>query len=145
MAGSFFTVGRDGQLVILHPFLPAGRVDAMLMTGFDAKPNSVTIKSVGLDGKHREDHLPGNYTVTITFDRNSSALGDFQSTLDAAKRRAAAVPTGTIYQYVNELDGSVSTYVFSEVTFQVTDLGNFKGDDKVTQTLMASAVERRRV
>jgi hypothetical protein len=145
MAGSFFTVGRDMQVFIQHPLLAnSSKLDATL-TGFDAKPNPVTIKGVGLDGKHREDHLPGNYTLTFSYDRGGSALDDFQSALDLAKRRSAAVPTGTIYQYINELDGSVSTYAFSEVTFQVTEIGNYKGDDKVTQTMMASAVERRRV
>jgi hypothetical protein len=92
-----------------------------------------------------EDHLPGNYSLTFSNDRSNSILDDFQSTLDIAKRSGVAVPTGTVYQYIRELDGSTSTYQFNEVTFQVTELGNFKGDDKVTQTLMASATERRRV
>lgn len=139
MAGSFFTVGRDAQIVILHPLLATGRLDTAI-TGFDVKPNPVTLKSVGLDGKHREDHLPGNYTVTINYDRMDSTLGNFQSALDIAKRRSAAVPTGTVFLYVNELDGSTSTFTGTEATFQVTELGNFKGDDMVKQTMMASCV-----
>jgi len=50
-----------------------------------------------------------------------------------------------LYQYVNEPDGSTSTYQFNGAVFKLTSAGQYKGDAAVTQRLDFYASGRVRV
>jgi hypothetical protein len=46
----------------------------------------------------------------FTLDRGSSAADDFIAEIEAANLAGTSIGAGTLYRYVNELDGSTSTY-----------------------------------
>jgi hypothetical protein len=51
----------------------------------------------------------------------------------------------TMYQYVTETDGSVSTYQYDGAVFRLANAGIWKGDAAVKQKLEFYAARRRRV
>jgi hypothetical protein len=50
-----------------------------------------------------------------------------------------------MYQYITELDGSVSTYQFDGVVFKLSNAGTWKGDASVKQKLDFYASRKRRI
>lgn len=78
-------------------------------------------------------------------DRGSSAVDDFIAQIEQAYLAGQSISAGTLYQYVNEPDGSISTYQFNGVVFKLTSAGVYKGDAAVTQKLDFYASARVRV
>jgi hypothetical protein len=54
-------------------------------------------------------------------------------------------PTGALYQYVSEPDGSTSTYQYDQVVFKLAQSGQWRGDQSVKQRLEFFAARRRRI
>jgi hypothetical protein len=78
-------------------------------------------------------------------DRGSSAADDFIATIEQAYLAGQPIGAGTLYQYVNEPDGSSSTYQFGGVVFKLSSAGAYRGDDAVAQKLEFYASNRRRL
>lgn len=55
------------------------------------------------------------------------------------------MPTSTVYQYIAEVDGSVSTFQYSDVVFRLANAGSWRGDAPVRQRLEFFASFRTRV
>ena len=53
--------------------------------------------------------------------------------------------SGTLYQYVTEADGSVTTFQFDGAVFKMTSAGQWKGDSAVRQKLDFFASRRKRI
>jgi len=86
--------------------------------------------------------LPKGWSGVFTLDRGSSAADDFIAAIEAAYLAGTAIGAGTLYQYVNEPDGSTSTYQFSGVVFKLTSAGAYRGDAPVAQKLSFYASSR---
>jgi hypothetical protein len=141
-----FNVGRDVQVIVLHPFaLNGGRLDLRTVTAFESKPNPKMIEVNGLDGVDRTAMIPGKYDGSVSLDRGNSELDDFQAVLDDAYYRGANVPYGTIYEYIREVDGSQSTYLYENCTLHATQLGTKQSDSVIKQVLSFTASRRRRI
>ena len=52
---------------------------------------------------------------------------------------------GTLYQYVQESDGSVSTYQYEGAVFKMASSGQWRGDAAVKQKLEFFAGRRKRI
>ncbi|MDT8871929.1 hypothetical protein RAA17_14355 [Komagataeibacter rhaeticus] len=52
---------------------------------------------------------------------------------------------GSIYQYVTECDGTLSTYEFIGASLQLSDAGRYQSETLVTQTITFTARARSRV
>jgi hypothetical protein len=50
-----------------------------------------------------------------------------------------------MYTYVNEVDGSVSTYQYDEVSITLSDAGSASADAPLKQTIAWMARRRRKV
>jgi hypothetical protein len=50
-----------------------------------------------------------------------------------------------MYQYITEVDSSVSTYQFDGVVFKLASAGAWKGDASVKQKLEFYATRKRRI
>ncbi|WP_297370436.1 hypothetical protein [Acidocella sp.] len=137
-----FNVGSDCQLVVMGP---SGRVDLSYVTGFDASQITLPVRVDRLDGVQLGAELPKGWTGSFTLERGSSAVDDFIAGIEAAYQSGRAIGAGTIYQYVNEPDGSVSTYQFSGAVFKLSSAGGYRGDAPVTQKLEFFASSRVRV
>lgn len=65
-------------------------------------------------------------------------------TLEAMFWNGQRLPTGQLYQYLNEVDGSVSTYLFEGVTVNLRSAGTFHQEQTVKQTVEFFACRRVR-
>ena len=137
-----FSVGSDCQIVVMGPF---GRVDLAHVTGFEARQITAMVRVDRLDGVQLGAELPKGWSGSFSLDRGSSAADDFIAQLEQAYFSGQSINAGTLYQYVNEPDGSTSTYQFNGAVFKLTSAGIYKGDAAVTQRLDFYASGRTRV
>jgi hypothetical protein len=137
-----FSVGSDCQLVVIGPF---GRVDLAHVIGFEVSQITRPIRVDRLDGVQLGAELPKGWSGNFALDRGSSAADDFIATIEQAYLAGQPIGAGTLYQYVNEPDGSSSTYQFSGVVFKLSSAGTYRGDEAVAQKLEFYASSRRRL
>ena len=137
-----FSVGSDCQIVVMGPF---GRVDLSHVTGFEASQVTLPLRVDRLDGVQLGAELPKGWNGSFMLDRGSSAADDFIAQIEAAYLNRQSINGGTLYQYVNEPDGSTSTYQFNNAVFKLASAGLYKGDATVTQRLDFFASSRTKV
>jgi hypothetical protein len=137
MPSTAFSVGRDCQLVVMGPF---GRLDLTHVRQLTAP-----IRVDRIDGSQLAAELPKGWDGHFELERGSSAVDDFIARTEQAYVSGSAVPTGTLYQYVSEVDGSTSTYQYDQVVFKLTQAGQWRGDQSVKQRLDFFAARRKRV
>ncbi len=137
-----FSVGSDCQLVVMGPF---GRVDLAHVTSFEAQQVTMPVRVDRLDGVQLGAELPKGWNGVFLLDRGSSAADDFIAVIEQAYFAGRPIGAGTLYQYVNEPDGSTSTFQFSGVVFKLSSAGAYKGDAAVAQKLEFYASSRQRV
>jgi hypothetical protein len=142
MPSNTFSVGRDCQLVVMGPF---GRVDLTHVTGFDSRQVTSAIRIDRIDGVLLAAELPKGWEGTFELERGSSTADDFVARLEASYLSGAPITPGTLYQYVQETDGSTSTYQYNSVVFKFAQAGSWRGDQSVKQRLEFFAATRTRV
>lgn len=142
MTSSAFSVGRDCQLVVMGPF---GRIDLTHVTGFESHQLTTPIRIDRIDGTQLGAELPKGWEGSFELERGGSSVDDFIAKTEAAYLAGTAVPTGTLYQYVQEVDGSTSTYQYNGVVFKLVQAGTWRGDQSVKQKLDFFATTRVRV
>jgi hypothetical protein len=142
MALTTFSIGRDTQLVIMGP---AGRVDISHVVGFESRQITTPVRVSRIDGTQLGTELPKGWEGTFEVERGNSVLDDFIAGLEQDYYAGRPISPGSMYQYVTESDGSVSTYQFDSVVFKLTSAGNWKGDASVKQKLEFFATQRRRI
>ena len=142
MALTAFSIGRDTQLVVMGP---NGRVDLSHVTGFESRQITNPIRVSRLDGTQLAAELPKGWEGTFDVERGTSALDDFISVLEQNYYNGASVSSGTMYQYITEVDSSISTYQFDGVVFKLASAGTWKGDSSVKQKLEFYATRKRRI
>jgi hypothetical protein len=137
-----FSIGRDTQIVLMGP---SGRIDLNHVTGFESRQITSPVRISRLDGTQIGAEIPKGWEGSFEVERGDSALEDFVSTLEQNFYNGVSLSPGTLYQYVTEVDGSVSTYEFDGVVFKLTSAGIWKGDSSVKQKLEFFAARRRRI
>ncbi len=142
MALTTFSIGRDTQLVVMGP---AGRVDLSHVTSFESRQITHSLRVNRIDGSQLGAELPRGWEGNFEIERGTSVLDDFISTLEQQFFDGGAPQVSTMYQYVTETDGSVSTYQYDGVVFKLANAGTWKGDAAVKQKLEFFATRRRRV
>jgi hypothetical protein len=142
MAATQFSIGRDCQLVVIGP---AGRVDLSYVTAFESRQVTQPIRVDRLDGVQMATELPKGWEGSFEVERGSSAVDDFIAAAEAAYRNTGSLPYGMLYQYVNEPDGSTSTYQYGGVVFRLSSAGTWRGDSSVKQKLEFFGASRVRL
>lgn len=142
MALTAFSIGRDTQLVVMGP---NGRVDLSHVTGFESRQITNPIRVSRLDGTQLAAELPKGWEGSFDVERGTSVLDDFISDVEQNYYNGASVSSGTMYQYITEVDSSVSTYQFDGVVFKLASAGAWKGDASVKQKLEFYATRKRRI
>ena len=142
MALTTFSVGRDTQVVVMGP---TGRVDMNHVTAFESRQLTSPVRVSRMDGTQLGAELPKGWEGSFEVERGDSTLDDFISTLEQAYYNGTGTGSGTLYQYVTETDGSVSTYQFDGVVFKLAHAGTWKGDSSVKQKLEFYATRKRRI
>lgn len=142
MSGNTFSVGRDCQVVVLGPY---GRIDLSHVTGFESRQLTSSVRVDRIDGSQLGAELPKGWEGQFDLERGNSAAEDFIAQVEADFYAGRAPATGTMYQYIQESDGSTSTYQFDGVVFKLVQAGAWRGDASVTQRLTFFASTRKRV
>lgn len=142
MASNGFTLGRNCQVVVIGP---QGRVDFTHVTAFESKQLTNPVRIARMDGTQLGADIPKGWEGSFEVERGSSSVDDMIATFEANYFAAGSLPTGTLYQYVTEVDGSTSTYQFDGSVFKLTNAGTWKGDQSVKQKLEFFATTRTRV
>ena len=112
-----YTIGRNCQLVLLW--------------------NGTRVNSTPV-----EFTTPSGWGGEFTIDRGNSAVDDLVAAIESAFWSAGTIGSGTIYQYVTEPDGSLSTYEFSGVSLVLSNAGNYQADVIVRQKIGFFASQR---
>lgn len=142
MPSNLFSVGRDCQLVVMGPF---GRIDLTHVTGFESRQVTAPVRVDRIDGVLLATELPKGWEGAFDLERGSSSVDDFVAQVEAAYHAGNAVASGTLYQYVAEVDGSTSTYQYDNVVFKLAHAGSWRGDASVKQRLEFYASTRMRM
>ena len=137
-----FSVGRDTQLVVMGP---NGRIDISHVVGFESRQITTPVRVSRIDGTQLGTELPKGWEGSFEVERGNSVLDDFIANLEQAYYNGQAVPSGTMYQYITEGDGSVSTYQFNGVVFKLASAGSWRGDAAVKQKLEFFSTQRQRI
>jgi hypothetical protein len=137
-----FSVGRDCQLVVMGPY---GRIDLTHVTSFEARQMTASVRVDRIDGVQLAAELPKGWEGHFELERGGAAVDDFIARVEQAYANGTKVASGTLYQYVAETDGSVSTYQFDGVAFRLAQAGTWRGDQSVKQRLEFFAGARRRI
>lgn len=137
-----FSIGRDCQLVVIGP---QGRVDLTYVTAFESRQMTQSIRLDRLDGIPMGAELPKGWEGSFEVERGTSSVEDFIAASEQAFLSQGSLPAGTVFQYVTEVDGSVSTYQYSGAVFKLANAGTWKGDASVRQKLEFFATQRQRV
>ena len=137
-----FSIGRDTQLIVIGP---NGRIDLSHVTAFESRQITSPVRISRLDGKQLGAELPKGWEGSFEVERGTSALDDFISSSEQTFYNSGGIPTGTMYQYITEIDSSVSTYQFDDVVFKLSNAGHWKGDSSVKQKLEFYATRKRRI
>ena len=149
MPANTFSTGRDCQLVVIGPAGAGGqagsRVDLTHVTGFESKQMTHAIRVDRLDGTQLAAELPKGWQGSFDLERGSPAADDFIAGLEQSWFTDGQLLGGTLYQYVNETDGSVSTYQYEGAVFKMTSSGQWRGDSAVKQKLEFFASRRKRI
>lgn len=142
MALTTFNTGKDCQVVVLGPF---GRVDLEHVTGFESRQITASVRVDRMDGTMVGAELPKGWDGSFDIERGSSSADDLVAQVEQSYLAGTTPPPGTLYQYVDEIDGSTSTYQFNGVVFKLTSAGLYKGDASVKQRLEFYATSRSTV
>jgi len=142
MSFTAFSVGRDTQLVVMGP---SGRVDLEHVTAFESHQLTQSVRVSRLDGTHLGTELPKGWEGSFEIERGNSVVDDFIATTEQTYFTGGSATSSTMYQYINETDGSTTTYQYDSVTFKLVNAGIWKGDSSVKQKLEFFGVRRRRI
>ena len=142
MSLTAFSIGKDTQLVVMGP---SGRVDLSHVTAFESRQLTQSGRVNRIDGTQLGAELPRGWEGSFEVERGNSVLDDFISASEQQHYDGRMVVPSTMYQYVTETDGSVSTYQYDGAVFRLANAGIWKGDAAVKQKLEFYAARRRRV
>jgi hypothetical protein len=142
MPTNAFSLGRDTQLVVIAP---SGQINLTHVTGFESRQMTQPIRIDRLDGTQMAAELPKGWEGNFDLERGSSAVDDFIASTEQAFYTSGQMPTSTLYQYVTEADGSISTYQYDGAVFKLAAAGAWRGDAAVKQKLEFFATRRIRV
>lgn len=135
MLGSF-TTGMDISAVLLAP--NAIPIDLSGLTDLQWTPLYRELRSEPLDAPPLERSLPHGHRIRFAIDRNGSRNEALITAIEAGWWFFGGLDPGTsangaAFFYINESDGSSTTWGFSGVSLKMIDGGTFVADRAVRQ------------
>lgn len=133
MAGqNSFNVGRDGAQVTIFDS-SIGQVTISGITSFETKPEMVKLKSVHIGGRILRRAIPDGHTGTFDLDRQDPSFETYFANFEANYFAQLPPSSITITHTINNLDGSVSQFQYTDVALYPDEAGKWAGQEKVTQ------------
>ena len=112
------------------------------ITDFESKQNTEKINSKPLNSQPIFAHTPNGWTGTFTYDRMDSSIDDFFAQMEAAYWNNSQTFSGTIFEYILELNGTTSQYRYDGVTLTFQDAGKKTSQQKITMKVEFEASQR---
>lgn len=141
-----FGVLSTGKDVAADVVLSSGRhLILSNITGFDAKPKSKKLQSLGIDGITRSGVIPESWTLSFDLDRADSKVDDWWADYEAAYFAGDTIENCTILETITEADGSITQYRFEGVALALDDAGLWRADQFVKQKVSGEASKRVKV
>lgn len=145
MTTNLFSVGRDCTVVLTHPLAPnGGRLDLQHVTGFSANPEYTSPSVKRLDGIRLDQNLPNGWSGEFDLDRGNQQADLLADAIETSYFSGAPRLYGTLTQYIQEQDGSTTTFQFDNVSLKITQ-GSWRDDQVVKSKVMFQASRRRKV
>lgn len=138
-----FSTGRDVTVVLIHPLF--GQIQLDNVTGFEAKQDTVKLKSNRLDGVKMLADLPDGWSGSLNVDRGTPSLDILTANIESAWIDQGSYSNAVMYQYVTEVGGGHTTWVYDNVALSLDDAGNWQPDAITKQKLGFTANRRRAV
>ena len=88
---------------------------------------------------------PNGWKGQLDFDRTDPSIDIYFDNFETAYWSGGNPLSGTITQTIQEKDGSVTQFVFTGVAMKLSQAGQWKAAEKVSQKIDWSAGRRRRV
>ena len=136
-----FTVGRDSQVTFIGPL---GMVSLSKVTGFTAKQRVSVVNVKPLNEPPLEAHIPQGWDVTMTLERATDAADALFSQIEAGFWNGSTLEPGTVFQAITEIDGTTTTYQYTNFVCHLSDAGDYASDKSVKQTITGYASTRTR-
>ena len=138
-----FTVGKDLSFTLLGP---AGTTLTLNgVTEYTTKPLFTKLKHKGLDGHPLHAAIPDGWEISIKLDRQDATLDQFFAALEASYFAGVNISNGTISENIQEVNGSVSKFQYTNVSLTYEDAGAYKGDSFVPVMLTGMATRRNQL
>ena len=140
--GNPYVIGRDCTVVLLWN---GSRITLRDVTGFQSQQEVSTQRADPLNSIPIEFNTPKGWRGSFALDRASSAVDDLVASIENAFWNAGTIGSGTIYQYVNEIDGSQSCYEYVGVSLTLSAAGDYQAEGIVRQTINFFASLRNKI
>ncbi len=127
-----YTIGHNCSVVILWQ---GTRYDFRDVTMFSSAQEVTPQRSDPLNSPPIEFNTPRGWRGTIGIDRATPTLDNLISSIEAAFWNAGVIGSGTIYQYIKEVDGSTTTFEFVNASLNLTAAGSYAAEAIVKQSL----------
>jgi hypothetical protein len=143
MPTSLFNLGQDGRAVLIGGF--TGQLALPLVTSFRSMQSTKTIRVDPLNQAPIEFHAPGGWTFSFSIDRASASLDSAIAALELAYWQGQVIQFGALYFYVEEVNGSTTTWQYNQVTFHESEAGTWTQNQTVKQGLAGFASTRYQI
>jgi hypothetical protein len=138
-----FSTGNDLKIMLIVDTI--GEVQPRHITSFHATQTVQKLQVKRLSNSPLNKSIPAGWSGTISLDRGDPTADNVACAMEQAYWSGLRMPSAQIYEYINEPDGSTSTFLFEGVAFELTDAGAWTQDVAVKQTISWAAGRRRRL
>jgi len=103
------------------------------------------IKTTPYNGVPRYGYVPDGYAIHFTITRNKSTLEDLMVTFSQNFNAGNVLSPGYLNETINNADGTVSRYQYTNLVVFLTDHGDIKREAVVTLKLEAMASDKTKI
>ena len=134
-----FNIGRDTTLTLIGPY---GNVPLVNVTSFQKQQVVGQVSDTLLNGDTLNAAIPKGWNGSFSVDRGSADLDLLFGLIEAGWFITGSLANSTLYERVVETDGSVSNWMYTNVSLTLSDAGTAAADAMVKQTVSFSASRR---
>ena len=134
-----YTIGRNAQVVLLWQ---GTRIDLPNVTEFRSAAEYKRQRVDPLNSIPVEFSTPSGHRGTIMVDRKDATVEALFAAIEAAFWNAGQIGQGTLYAYITNTDGSISTFEYTGVSIELADAGSYQQEAVVRQSIAFFAAQK---
>lgn len=117
-----------------------GVVNFAIIENFNSKEDATTDKVIAMDGTVRHPKFHQGWSGSFTLERNSDFMDAYIASQESSYYLGADQLPITITETIEENNGTISQWQYTNVVIYLEDAGNYSGTEIVKQraTFMAS-------